>query len=53
MFGFGKNKLDREAVFEQLKIDEGVVYEVYNDHLGLPSQDVGHLVVESDPEFGK
>ena len=32
MFGFG-NKLDREAVFEQMKIDEGVVYEVYHDHL--------------------
>ena len=29
MFGFGNDTdLDREAVFEQLKIDEGVVYEI-------------------------
>ena len=52
MFGFG-NKLDREAVFEQMKIDEGVVYEVYHDHLGLPTFGVGHLVLDTDPEFGK
>lgn len=51
---FGRDtKLDREAVFEQLKIDEGVVYEVYHDHLGLPTFGVGHLVLESDPEYGK
>ena len=32
---FGRDtKLDREAVFEQLKIDEGVVNEIYHDHLG-------------------
>ena len=30
---FKDTKLNREAVFEQLKIDEGVVYEVYKDHL--------------------
>ena len=47
------NDLDRESVFEQLKIDEGVVYEVYHDHLGLPTFGVGHLVLESDPEHGK
>ena len=50
---FGKDtKLDREAVFEQLKIDEGVVNEIYKDHLGYPTFGVGHLVLESDPEFG-
>ena len=54
MFGFGKDTdLDREAVFEQLKIDEGVVYEIYNDHLGYPTFGVGHLVLESDPEYGQ
>jgi len=54
MFGFGKDtELDREAVFEQLKIDEGVVYEVYKDHLGYPTFGVGHLVLESDPEHGQ
>ena len=50
----GMNKeLNRESVFEQLKIDEGVVYEIYNDHLGYPTFGVGHLVLESDPEHGK
>ena len=28
--------MNREAVFEQLKIDEGVVNEIYLDHLGIP-----------------
>ena len=50
---FKDTKLNREAVFEQLKIDEGVVYELYNDHLGYPTFGVGHLVLESDEEFGK
>lgn len=44
--------MNREAVFEQLKIDEGVVYEVYKDHLGYPTFGVGHLVLETDPEYG-
>jgi len=44
--------MNREEVFEQLKIDEGVVYEVYKDHLGYPTFGVGHLVLESDPEYG-
>jgi len=45
--------MNREAVYEQLKIDEGVVYETYLDHLGLPTFGVGHLILESDEEFGK
>ena len=44
--------MNRNAVFEQLKIDEGVVYEVYHDHLGYPTFGVGHLITESDPEHG-
>lgn len=44
--------MNREAVFEQLKIDEGVVNEIYLDHLGYPTFGVGHLVLESDPEHG-
>tara|TARA_B110000046_G_scaffold179451_1_gene208720 strand:+ start:1451 stop:1924 length:474 start_codon:yes stop_codon:yes gene_type:complete len=46
-------KMNRESVFEQLKIDEGVVYEIYKDHLGYPTFGVGHLVLDSDPEFGQ
>ena len=48
-----EKKVNREAVFEQLKIDEGVVYEIYHDHLGYPTFGVGHLIKESDPEFGE
>ena len=44
--------MNREAVFEQLKVDEGVVNEIYHDHLGYPTFGVGHLVLESDPEHG-
>jgi len=45
--------LNRESVFEQLKVDEGVVYEIYLDQLGYPTFGVGHLVTESDPEWGQ
>lgn len=45
--------MNREAVYEQLKIDEGVEYVIYNDHLGYPTFGVGHLVLESDEEFGQ
>ena len=38
---------------EQLKIDEGCVYEIYNDHLGYATFGIGHLVIESDPENGQ
>ena len=43
--------MNRERVFEQLKIDEGVVYEIYHDHLGYPTFGVGHLITPSDPEY--
>ena len=45
--------MNREAVYETLKVDEGVVYEIYKDHLGYPTFGVGHLVLESDPEHGQ
>ena len=38
---------------EDLKIDEGVAYRVYLDHLGLPTFGIGHLILESDPEHGQ
>ena len=41
-----------EQLREQLKIDEGCVYKIYNDHLGFPTFGIGHLVRESDPENG-
>ena len=38
---------------EQLKIDEGVKYEIYNDHLGYATFGIGHLVVKGDQEHGQ
>jgi lysozyme len=43
----------KQNVFSQLKVDEGVVYEIYEDHLGYATFGVGHLVLESDPEHGQ
>lgn len=42
----------KQRVMEQLKIDEGIVHEVYLDHLGYPTVGIGHLIVDSDPESG-
>ena len=40
-----------EKLREELKIDEGVKYEIYLDHLSLPTCGVGHLIKETDPEY--
>ena len=40
--------MDLEQLREQLEIDEGVKYEVYNDHLGYATFGVGHLVLDED-----
>ena len=37
---------------DELKVDEGVKYEIYLDHLSLPTLGVGHLIKETDPENG-
>ena len=44
--------MNLEQLREQLEIDEGVKYEVYNDHLGYATFGIGHLVLESDKEYG-
>ena len=44
--------MDSQKLREQLEIDEGVVYEIYNDHLGYATFGIGHLITESDPEHG-
>tara|TARA_R100001510_G_C7478890_1_gene91763 strand:+ start:83 stop:523 length:441 start_codon:yes stop_codon:yes gene_type:complete len=41
-----------EQLREELKIDEGVKYEVYLDHLGLATCGIGHLIKDTDPEHG-
>ena len=35
---------------EEIAEDEGVKYEIYLDHLGLPTFGIGHLVRDDDPE---
>jgi GH24 family phage-related lysozyme (muramidase) len=37
---------------EEIAYDEGSVNEIYLDHLGLPTFGIGHLVLDSDPEYG-
>ena len=44
--------MNREQVQKQLEIDEGVMYEVYLDHLGYPTFGIGHLILDDDPEKG-
>ena len=44
--------MDRKNVYEQLKYDEGVMYEIYKDHLGYPTFGVGHLITKADSEWG-
>jgi|TARA_R110001632_G_scaffold65215_1_gene154677 lysozyme len=38
---------------QQLEIDEGCKYVIYLDHLNLPTHGIGHLILESDPEYGQ
>ena len=39
-------------IARRVENDEGVKYEVYNDHLGYPTFGIGHLILDSDPEHG-
>jgi len=45
--------MNLKTLREQLEIDEGVKYDIYNDHLGYPTFGIGHFVIESDPERGQ
>mgnify|MGYP006136004305 CR=1 FL=1 len=44
--------MNMEKLQEELENDEGVKYEIYNDHLGYPTFGIGHLILDSDPEYG-
>ena len=37
---------------QEIQSDEGRVNSVYLDHLSLPTIGIGHLIKESDPEYG-
>ena len=45
--------MNRKEVYVQLKADEGCEFKIYKDHLGYPTFGVGHLILESDPEYGE
>mgnify|MGYP001316889193 FL=1 len=44
--------MDIEKLREEIEYDEGNVKSIYLDHLHLPTFGIGHLVRESDPEYG-
>ena len=45
--------MNKEQLREEIAEDEGCKYEIYLDHLGLPTFGIGALVKESDPEYGQ
>jgi lysozyme len=45
--------MNKDKFREELAEDEGCKFEIYLDHLGLPTYGIGHLVVEGDPEHGQ
>lgn len=45
--------MNLDQLRQELAADEGCKYEIYLDHLGLETFGIGHLVTESDPEYGQ
>ena len=45
--------MNLEILRQEIEADEGVKYEIYLDHLGLPTFGIGHLVLDSDAESGQ
>ena len=45
--------MDLAVLREQIEADEGCKYEIYLDHLGLPTFGIGHLVTEADEEYNQ
>ena len=45
--------MNKDQLRKELAEDEGCKFEIYLDHLGLPTYGIGHLVVEDDPEYGQ
>jgi lysozyme len=45
--------MNKDVLREEIAADEGCKYEVYLDHLALPTCGVGHLITENDEEHGK
>ena len=45
--------MDIKQLQKEIAEDEGIKLEVYNDHLGLPTCGIGHLILEQDAEYGR
>jgi len=45
--------MNKEQLREEIAEDEGCKFEVYLDHIGLPTFGIGALVKEGDPEYGQ
>ena len=45
--------MNKDRLREEIAEDEGCKYEVYLDHLGLPTCGIGHLITEADEEHGR
>ena len=45
--------MNKDVLREEIAADEGCKYEIYLDHLGLPTCGIGHLIHEADEEHGK
>tara|TARA_R100000234_G_scaffold97699_1_gene66078 strand:- start:142 stop:597 length:456 start_codon:yes stop_codon:yes gene_type:complete len=44
--------INLEQLRIELESDEGCINEVYLDHLGYPTFGIGHLIRDTDPEYG-
>ena len=45
--------MNKDRLREEIAEDEGCKYEIYLDHLGLPTCGIGHLITEDDEEHNK
>ena len=45
--------MNLDKLQKELAEDEGCKYEIYNDHLGYATFGIGHLVTDSDLEYGQ
>ena len=44
--------MNMDQLKREIEFEEGVVLEVYLDHLKLPTVGCGHLITKDDEEYG-
>ena len=47
------SKKFRQRLAKEITNDEGCVLSIYEDHLGYKTVGIGHLIIPSDPEWGR